>query len=92
MAIDEVEEVLGGPGRRFEDVPLSELFFTIDVPVHEEPWKHPIVKLDVPKLVWFGRHGIIEIGVNGRSQVIYKNFRDRNDPTFIECLRDWLGW
>jgi hypothetical protein len=92
MAIDEVEAVLGGPGEKFEEMPLSECSFTIDVPEHEEPWKNPFVKLDMPKLVWFGRHGIIEIGVNRQSRVIYKNFRDQQHSTFIDRLRDWLGW
>ncbi len=92
MTVEEVEDVLGGPGKRFEKIPLSEQLFTIDVPTYEEPWKNPFVELNARKWVWFGRQGIIEINVNRQSEVIYKNFRDQQDPTFLDRFRNWLDW
>jgi hypothetical protein len=92
MAIEEVERVLGGPGRKSDEIPLSELNYTIDVPTYEEPWENPFIELKAPKRVWFGKDGIIEINVNMQNQVIYKNFRDRYKPTIIDRIRDWLGW
>jgi hypothetical protein len=44
--------------------------------------------------IWYGNRGLIEITFDKGGHVFSKGFRGWRpaDPTFLDRLRDWLGW
>jgi hypothetical protein len=103
MTEKEVEEVLGGPGMDQEtfqdhcDTLEKQLgkrpFITIDGICLMEPVSGPMLVPNKSK-IWLGRRGAIEIQFDNDGKVFFRGFRGIRpaDPTFLESVRDWLGW
>jgi hypothetical protein len=94
----EVEAVLGGPGVNFQEVEAH-------IKALEKPNDNIICytqeKLCYPKPLkpierfWPGRNGIMSIRINPKTGIIYfQQFMTTRslETTFLDRLRDWLGW
>jgi len=101
MTEKEVEGILGEPGIRYADYLAhiqnlkkpGKVFWDVEgirLREAEGDW-HP--KMGEFK-VWIGKRGILGIQFQG-SQVRCKLFQElfsSDHPTFLDRLRDWLGW
>jgi hypothetical protein len=92
MTEKEVEEILGKPGVSgvafVKHVEVSPISFTGPVLVEE-----PESPSDSEKY-WIGQRGIMRIGFDKACEVAVKRFQEvrSTEPTFIDRIRDWLGW
>jgi hypothetical protein len=79
MTEDDVEEILGGPGKRppFE---TKQVVVKLGVPETSR--------------FWIGRFGFIEIEFDNDDRVKDKYFRavQPSELTLIDRIRDWFGW
>ena len=87
MTEKEVEGILGGPGK-------SELLNMKNVAKEKGL---PIIEMfqgQIPKpKIWKGRRGIVQIQLDEESRVSGKSFLGFGErSSFIDRLRDWLGW
>ena len=97
MKVKEVEGLLGKPGMPFKELceqwrdHLSKVLVIEGKALAEEPrsrfWGNE------ETFHWLGRRGIIEIQFDQRGQVRGKIFWGISpaEPSFLDCLRDWLG-
>jgi len=103
MTEDEVAEILGGPGMSGEEAQrLEKELARIGKPpiqFSEEIQQEPEVGLPFIKersKVWLGHRGalIIEFDGNPEGRVRRKMFCEiqSSEVTFLDRLRDWLGW
>jgi hypothetical protein len=98
MTEDEVAEILGGPGRNFQEANTEILQLEIEVgrPFEwemEKPAKRGLVVIASAR-VWSGRRGIIVIELDQDNQVCWKAFQALRwlNGNVFDRLRDWLGW
>jgi hypothetical protein len=90
MTVKEVENMLGEPGSRHVDI-------WRDLAKEPGNWfaePNPFIFDGTRNLTWIGRNGFIDIRYDERRQVIGKYFGEfpSTRPSFIDRLRDWLGW
>src|SRR5262249_49291668 len=97
MTEKEVEDILGGPGKNNEEYEAHML---------KEKNKRPIIDvLSEPEggwlfvegentryRYWIGHRGCMQVRFNPRGQVAFKFFESWRELSFIDRLRDWLGW
>jgi hypothetical protein len=83
MSEKEVEEILGGPGKRQCPPGL----------VRQLSEPHDISLFDrfISKY-WTSQRGCIQVNFDLRGNVCEKAFGRSGEPNFIDRLRDWLGW
>jgi hypothetical protein len=96
MTVEEVEEILGGPGITSEECRKRHFApgkFSYDGVGFREPRDRVITDGDILKN-WKGKHGLMQIGLDSDGHVIAKYFLGLRsaDPTFLDHIRDWLGW
>jgi hypothetical protein len=102
MTEKEVEDILGEPGLSYQE--YLDQYAALEKKIGKEPfipdgvqfWEPRVPgqwKLDMTKS-WIGRSGLMDIQFDEAGHVKWKvlaQWRPAN-PTFIEHLRDWLGW
>ena len=92
MSEKEVEGILGRAGMSPEKSEIGHFF----------DLRHQFVLAEPNYLVWshnFGTHkywtsqrGCIQVNFDSRGYVREKAFWRSAEPTFIDRIRDWLGW
>jgi hypothetical protein len=96
MTEEEVAEILGGPGMNGEeyhaqrkDKPPS-----IRVQAFSEPAGGSVHVGGGKTRCWIGHRGCIVIRFDAEGLVAFKYFEHLGyaEPSFIDRLRDWLGW
>ena len=99
MTLKDVEAILGGPGISVEEYlhieGLRQNPPQGDGILLNEPERTDAVIAQITEAkVWFGRRGYLEVQFDNKGQARWKYWMGwrLNDPTFIERVRDWLGW
>ena len=99
MTRQDVEAVLGGPGISVEEyLHIEELRQNPpqgDGILLNEPERTDAVIAQITDAkVWFGRRGYLEVQFDNKGQARWKYWQGwrLNEPSFLERLRDWLGW
>jgi hypothetical protein len=95
MTEEQVKAILGGPG-------ITDGEYEIAIAEGRFPFVHNDVTLEEPEWngerlgdlkVWIGQNAVIGIQFRegGVVRRIFQGIR-RSDPSFLDRLRDWLGW
>lgn len=102
MSETDVEEILGRPG--LSDKEGKQQYEALMKQLGKEPFipegdllaePDNIDVLDVPPTkVWLGRRGLMSCHIDETGRITAKVFMGWRpaEPTFLERLRDWLGW
>ena len=101
MTEEEVAEILGGPGRVWQEANAE--YWRLTDELGHPPWEFqgPLLEQSTDKIVvadtvkvWTGRRGIIEIELDQGKHVFGKTFHGGRwvNGSILDRLRDWLGW
>ena len=98
MTAEEVEGILGVPGKSLEeaDAKIEALATQMGKPpfIYDNGIFLQETGFGESELRWIGRHGMIVLHIDAKDHVSGKFFQGWRsaDPTFLDRLRDWLGW
>lgn len=91
MQEKEVEDILGGPGLTGDYAPRFSLVMSGGVTFFDE--KRYDFRNNRRKY-WIGRRAVLGVSIDQEGIVRLKSFHKLHslEPSFLERLRDWLGW
>jgi hypothetical protein len=102
MTEDEVAEILGGPGKTYEEDVAQ--YLRLRKELGQPPYEFHDPRLEAPEWrrimfwdrakIWTGRRGIIAIDLDQDNHVCWKRFRGVRwtNAGILDRLRDWLDW